>query len=402
MASYSLLRIKNFRFFLASRFLVLISGPMLNLAMGQYIFELTQNPLDLGYIGLSLFLPKILFSIYAGHIADRKNRRSILLFTRFIQILLTLLLIALVTFAQMPLWSLYLTLFAMGTVYAFDGPANQAMLPSLVPIEHLTRAVAWNSSSMQVGFIAGPALAGWLYAIRGHATDVFLVVAFIRVLSFLIFFPLKYKQDIKIMAEASWKTVLAGLRYVFEKKIILGAISLDLFAVLLGGAVALLPIYANVILKVGPSGLGMLRAAPGLGATLVAILLTRLAPLQKAGKTMLLCVAIFGLFTILFGISKNFVFSLICLLILGGADMVSVVVRGVLVQTQTPDAMRGRVSAVNLIFIGASNELGEFESGLTAAWFGVIPAVVIGGLGTLAVVGLWAWRFPELRNFKKL
>lgn len=402
MNSNSLLSQKNFRYFILSRFLVLISGPMVNLAMGQYVFELTKNPLDLGYIGLALFLPKIFFSIFAGHLADHKNRRHILISTRFIQTLLTLALIFVVQQRSPDLFFIYALLFCMGTVYAFDGPPNQALLPSLVSIEHLTRAVAWNSSAMQVGFIAGPALAGWLYAARGQVMDVLWIVVILRALSFLSFLPLKYKQEIRNVGEMSWNTVFAGLRYVFQKRLILGAISLDLFAVLLGGAVALLPFYANEILNVGPSGLGMLRAAPGLGATLMAILLTRLPPLKEAGKTMLLCVGLFGLFTILFGLSKNYHWSLFCLFALGAADMVSVVVRGVLVQTQTPDDMRGRVNAVNLIFIGASNELGEFESGLTAAWLGIVPAVVIGGLGTIAIVSIWAWRFPELRNFKKL
>lgn len=370
--------------------------------MGQFVFELTKSALNLGYIGLSLFLPKIFFSIFAGHVADRKNRRHILLITRISQAILTLVLIYVATRPHPSLTAIYTILFLMGTVYAFDGPPNQAILPSLVSMEHLTRAIAWNSSAMQVGFITGPALAGWLYALRGQVMDVLWVVVILRILAFLSFLPMKYKQEILNLGEASWNTVFAGLRYVFQKKVILGAISLDLFAVLLGGAVALLPIYANEILKVGPSGLGMLRAAPGLGATLMAIVLTKMPPLKQAGKTMLICVACFGLFTILFGISKNYHWSLFCLFALGAADMVSVVVRGVLVQTQTPDEMRGRVNAVNLIFIGASNELGEFESGLTASWFGVVPAVIIGGLGTLLVVTTWAWKFPELRNFKKL
>lgn len=375
---------------------------MVNLAMGQYIFERTKNPLDLGYIGLSLFLPKILFSLFAGHIADKKNRRIILLITRSSQMLLSIFLILVLFSPNPPLALLYFLMFGMGTIYAFDGPANQSILPSLVELPHLTRAIAWNSSTMQVGFIAGPALAGFLYAIRGQATDVFYVVAVLRLLSLLVFIPLKYKQDFTVKDENSWRTVFAGLKYVFDKKIILGAISLDLFAVLFGGAVALLPVYANEILNVGPSGLGMLRAAPGIGATIMAILLARMSPMQHAGKTMLICVAIFGLFTILFGISTNFIVSLFCLFVLGAADMVSVVVRGVLVQTLTPPEMRGRVNAVNLIFIGASNELGEFESGVTASWFGVVPSVIIGGLGTLAVVGIWAWRFPQLREYKKL
>jgi len=300
------------------------------------------------------------------------------------------------------LWLVYVLLFLMGTANAFDGPANQAIVTQLVPPTVFGNAVTWNSSVMQIALVAGPALGGWFYALFGQAFFVFLIVAAIRFVSTLLVFFMRPQIDHIEKTGLSWKTMAAGLRYVFQKRIILGTISLDLFAVLLGGAVALMPIYANDILKVGPTGLGILRAAPSVGAALMAIILAHLPPLKRAGNTMLWCVALFGVATIFFGISRNFIFSLGCLAVLGAADMISVVVRHVLVQVQTPPAMRGRVSAINLIFIGASNELGEFESGLTAAWFGVVPAVIIGGVGTLAVVGVWAWRFPEIREFKRL
>ena len=255
---------------------------------------------------------------------------------------------------------------------------------------------------MQMAFIVGPAAAGWLYAFSNRATTVLYVVAAMRLASVVLVYVIRNKTEHLDPSLMNWKTLLAGIRFVWEKKIILGTISLDLFAVLLGGAVALLPVYANDILKVGASGLGMLRAAPALGAAIMAVSMAYLPPLRRAGATMLACVAVFGTATVLFAISKNFYFSLFCLFVLGSSDMVSVVIRGVLVQIKTPHEMRGRVSAVNLIFIGASNELGEFESGLTASLFGTVPAVVIGGLGTLTVVALWNWFFPEIRRFKRL
>jgi MFS family permease len=395
-------RHRDFRYFLSARFLALASHQMLNVAVGQYIYLLTHNPLYLGYIGLSLFFPKFAFTVFTGHAADRYDRRQVILVCRTLQFFAV---VGLVLVALMPLphlWTIYSLLFLIGTANAFDGPASQSIVPQLVPTEHFSNAVTWNSSTMQIAFIVGPAASGWLYAIGGNAILVFAVVALMRLVSVFLIYLIKNRTQLLDKTEISWRTLLAGIHYVFKTKLILGIVSLDLMAVLLGGAVALLPIYANDILKVGASGLGMLRAAPALGAALMAISLVYLPPLKKAGSTMLWCVAIFGVSTILFGISKNFLFSLTCLFVLGSADMVSVVIRGVLVQTKTPNEMRGRVSAVNLVFIGASNELGEFESGLTATWFGVVPAVVLGGMGTLAVVGLWNWRFPEIRQIDKL
>jgi len=394
---------RDFRYFVSARFLALVSHQMINVAMGQYIWELTHNPLYLGYIGLALFLPKIAFVLVSGHTADRYDRKRVILICRLIQFVAAIgLVIALLFDSSTQLWQLFTLLFLIGVANAFDGPASQSIVPQLVPLAHLKDAVTWSTSAVQFSFIVGPAAAGWIYAAGNRAVDVLYVVVAMRLASMLLVTLIRSRTEQLDKSEISWKTLVAGIRYVFEKRVILGAISLDLFAVLLGGAIALMPIYANEILKVGPSGLGILRAAPAVGAGFTALALAYLPPLKRAGNTMFLCVALFGIFTILFGISTNFLFSLFCLFILGAADMVSVVIRGVLVQIKTPPVMRGRVSAVNIVFIGASNELGEFESGLTAAWFGVVPSVVIGGLGTLAVVGVWAWRFPELRRYKKM
>ncbi|MFO1462232.1 MAG: MFS transporter [bacterium] len=395
-------RHRDFRYFLSARFLALISHQMMNVALGQWIYEWTRNPLYLGYLGLALFVPKMVFTIFAGHTADRYDRRRIILLCRTLQFLGVASLAAVAALQVQALWSLYAILFLVGIANAFDGPASQAIVPQLVPTPHFSNAVQWNSSTMQIAFIVGPAASGWIYAIRNDAASVLYVVAALRLCSVLLVARIRNRTERLEPTLMSWKTLLAGIRFVWERKVIFGTISLDLFAVLLGGAVALLPVYANDILHVGAPGLGMLRAAPALGAALMAIALAYLPPLRRAGQTMFACVGLFGVATLLFGISKNFYFSLFCLFVLGASDMVSVVIRGVLVQIKTPHEMRGRVSAVNLIFIGASNELGEFESGLTASWFGTVPAVLLGGFGTLAVVGLWYWLFPEIRKVKRL
>ncbi|MCE9624023.1 MAG: MFS transporter [Deltaproteobacteria bacterium] len=393
---------RDFRYFLSARFLALASHQMMNVALGQWIYEWTHNPLYLGYLGLALFVPKMTFTIFAGHTADHYDRRKVILVCRLLQFLGVLGLALVATLQLSALWVLYVILFLVGVANAFDGPASQAIVPQLVPTPHFSNAVKWNSSTMQMAFIVGPAAAGWLYALSNRAATVLYVVAAMRLASVLLVYVIKNRTERLAPSVMNLKTLLAGIRFVWEKKIILGTISLDLFAVLLGGAVALLPVYANDILKVGASGLGMLRAAPALGAAIMAISMAYLPPLKRAGATMLACVAIFGAATVLFAVSKNFYFSLLSLFILGSSDMVSVIIRGVLVQIKTPHEMRGRVSAVNLIFIGASNELGEFESGLTASLFGTVPAVLIGGVGTLTVVAVWNWLFPEIRRFKKL
>ncbi|HSA58074.1 MAG TPA: MFS transporter [bacterium] len=394
-------RHRDFRFYLSARFFSLIAHTMMTVAVSQAVYEMTHNPLHLGYIGLSLFLPKFLFTLPAGHAADRIDRRKIMMASRIATSVLTLAFILYFRAGHAPLWLLYVLTFFMGIAQTFDGPASQAIVTQIVPSQDFENAVTWNSANFQTAFILGPALGGLLYTAFGAAAWVLCVVAAFRVFSVFLVLPLAPRTDHIETSDVTWSQAVAGLRYVFQHRIILGAISLDLFAVLFGGAVALMPVFANDILKVGPTGLGLLRAAPFAGSVLTAIALTRLPPIRRGGRALFGAVAVFGIATILFGISQNFYFSILCLAVLGAADMVSVVIRHVLVQVQTPPSMRGRVSAVNLIFIGASNELGEFESGVTASWWGTVPATVIGGLGTLAVVAFYAWRFPEIRDYDR-
>src|SRR5262249_27554641 len=297
---------------------------------------------------------------------------------------------------------IYALLVVLGIVRAFNAPAARSLLPLLVPAEVFPSAIAWNATIFQGAVIVGPAIGGALYAALRGPAGVYAIALGVTVLAIVALFPVTLSQPERPQEAVSARSVLAGLHYIWTHKIILGSISLDLFAVLLGGAVALLPVYAREILHTGPWGLGLLRAAPGVGAGIMAILLAYRPLRRRVGMIMLFCVAGFGAFTILFGLSRSLALSLIALLLVGVSDMVSVVVRQILVQVATPDAVRGRVNAVDMIFIGASNELGEFESGLTAHWCGTVPAVVLGGLGTLIVVALWAWMFPELREADRL
>ena len=285
---------------------------------------------------------------------------------------------------------------------AFNGPASQAFVPLLVPAEQFPRAVAWNSSIFQAATIVGPVVGGLLYGWTASPLLVYGCAAVEYVAALLMLAAIRVGQAQGRPPAASSGMALEGLRYIRRNRLILGAISLDLFAVLLGGAVALLPVYAREILKVGASGLGILRGAPGLGALITAVAVSRWPLQRRAGAIMLWCVGGFGVFTVIFGLSHNLVLSLSALTLIGACDMVSVIVRHTLIQLSTPDEMRGRVSAVNVVFIGASNEVGQFESGITAQWFGTVPAVVLGGLGTIAIVGLWAWRFPALRRVEAL
>lgn len=392
----------DFPFYLFSRFLALTAAQMFALGVGQAVYEITHDPLHLGLVGLALFAPKFGFALHAGHVADRYDRFYVVLACRALQVMAGLLIACFAYYGLQPLWILYVLIFLVGTGNAFEGPASQSLVPHLVAPSKLDKAVAWNASAMQFAFIAGPALGGFVYASFGRALPVFIVIAVIRLLALIFFTPVKTRTGGMDKTTPSWEGLLAGLKYVFTHRTLLGLISLDLFAVLLGGAVSLMPIFANDILKVGPQGLGWLRSAPAVGAALMAFVLSRRKPLQNAGQTMLQAVAVFGLATVVFGLSRDFGLSLLSLVVLGASDMISMVVRGVMVQTLTPPSMRGRVSAVNLVFIGASNELGEFESGVTARWWGTVPAVIVGGLGTLAIVGAWHWLFPEIRKLKQL
>src|SRR5580692_1538198 len=361
---------------------------MQSVAVGWQVYEITKRPLDLGLVGLAQFLPGIVLFLASGHAADRFDRRRLLMlcYAGFVVCSGLLWEIALRGShgVHPSVYPIYGVLVLLGAVRSLTGPTGRALLPQLVPEEHFANAVAWNASVFQGATILGPSVGGLIYAFFRGPSAVYLTAMLMSAVALLSTIRIKPQTRARSQDAVSLTTVLAGFRYIWRQKLILGSISLDMFAVLLGGAVALL------------------RSAPGVGATAMAILLAHRPLRGKAGPTMLWCVAGFGMCTILFGISRSIVLSLISLLLIGATDMVSVVVRGTLIQLGTPDEMRGRVNAVDMLFIGVSNELGQFESGLTAHWFGTVPAVVLGGIGTLFVIALWAWRFPELRNADRL
>jgi MFS family permease len=401
-AGLSAFRYSNFTLFTVARFFLVAALEMQSVAVGWQVYEITRRPLDLGLVGLAQFLPVMFLFLPAGHAADvfNRNRLVVLCYIGFAACYALLFEIAhLRMHAVRPI---YAVLVLLGIVRAFNAPAARALLPMLVPIEVFPNAVAWNATVFQGATILGPALGGVLYAALGGPAGVYGIALVVTVIAIIAVLRVELTERERPDEEVNVRSVLAGLHYIWTHKIILGSISLDLFAVLLGGAVALLPVYAREILRTGPWGLGLLRASPGVGAAVMAILLAYRPLRSRVGKIMLFCVAGFGALTIVFGLSRSLTLSMISLVLVGASDMVSVVVRGTLVQIATPDAVRGRVNAVDMIFIGASNELGEFESGLTAHWFGTVPAVIIGGAGTLIVVALWAWLFPELRNANKL
>jgi MFS family permease len=390
---------RDFTLLQAARFLTVVGIQMQSVAVGWQVYAITGDPLHLGWVGLSQFLPMMLFALVSGHVADRFDRRRILAICMavFAAGAGALALLA----AQPSLPAIYAVLVLLGTGRAFSGPAGAALLPKLVPARDFQNAVAWSSTTWQIATVTGPALGGGLYAAFGPGS-VYLTTTVFCAIGALLVARLSVHDWREPETSPIWQRLSAGLRYVWREKAILGAISLDLFAVLLGGAVALLPAIARDVLEVGPLGLGVLRGAPAAGAALMALGLAYRPLERRAGSVMLGAVAVFGLGTIVLGLSRSFALSLAALIVLGAADMFSVYVRQTLIQLGTPDAMRGRVSAVNLVFIGASNELGEFESGVTAAWLGVMPAIVLGGAGTLVVVAVWALLFPALRRVDRL
>jgi MFS family permease len=371
---------------------------MLAVAVGWQVYELSHKPLDLGLVGLAQFLPGMLLFLVAGHAADRISRRSILLACLGGFSAASLLLLIFSIRGIREVYPIYLVLLLNGTARAFGQPATQALLPTLVDEKHFANAVAWSATLFRTANIAGPIAGGLLYGFSRSPVSVYAVAMILYAAALLMTARIQLTTPPRPRAPASLSMVLEGFRYLWSNKLILGAISLDLFAVLLGGATALLPVYASEILKVGATGLGVLRCAPGAGAVLTAIALAHRPLGRRQGEIMLWCVLGFGLFTVVFGISRNLTLSLLSLALTGVFDMVSVVVRSTMVQLGTPDQMRGRVSAVNAMFIGASNEVGQFESGITAQWFGTVPAVVLGGLGTIVVVAAWTRLFPALRE----
>ncbi|HEU0224110.1 MAG TPA: MFS transporter [Steroidobacteraceae bacterium] len=385
--------------YLCSRTAVSVAVQMQTVAVGWQIYSITKSPLDLGLIGLSQFLPFVLLVLPAGQVADRRNRARILVGCFALECACALLLLAFTLSGLAVVWPVFAVMVLFGMARAFAMPAGQALLPNLVPAELFSRAVAVHSSTWQVSVIVGPAIGGLVYLAGPEA--VYGSVATLLALAVLLMIGLRAAPPAPPAEPDSWHTLLEGLRFVYRRKIILGAVSLDLFAVLFGGATALLPAYASDVLDIGPDGLGILRAAPGVGAALVALVFALRPFTRRVGRAMFAGVAVFGVATVVFGLSESFWLSLMALVVLGGADMVSVYIRHLLVQLETPDAIRGRVSAVNAVFIGASNELGEFRAGATGAWLGVIPAVVVGGIASVAIAGLWMRWFPALRDMDR-
>jgi MFS family permease len=400
-------RSRDFRRYQMARVMAILGAEAQSVAVAWQVYQITHRALALGYTGLALFLPGLLFILPAGHAADRYDRRMVILVCYSLQAFCTL---ALFWFAWQRMHNvllIYAVLFLIGTGRAFSGPASSALLPHLVPKEHFVNAVAWGATIFQIANITGPALGGLLFTLPltnrlNGAPLVYLFTLGTLGWFVLLVGSLDVRPGRMEHRAISADVLLAGFRYVARSRLLLGSISLDLFAVLLGGAVALMPIFAQDILFTGPRGLGLLRAAPAAGALLVSVVVIWRPIQRRAGRKMFACVAIYGVATIVFGLSRNLVLSLGALMVVGASDMISVVIRASVLQLATPMSMRGRVSAVNSLFVGASNELGEFESGLTAHWFGTVRSVVFGGVGTLVVTGLWSAFFPSLRRANEL
>ena len=401
---------RDFRLYQSARFFVILGAEAQSVAVAWQVYQITHSALDLGYTGLALFLPGLFFMLAAGHAADRYDRRRIILLCYSLQFLCTVALLWFALHGIQKIWPIYAVLVGIGLGRAFSGPASSAMVPSLVPKAHFVNAITWGATIYQTANMAGPAVGGLLFVLpltgalssMNGAAIVYTFTLVMLGLFLILVSMIRTRVERTEKKAFSLNTMLAGMHYVWETKLLLGSISLDLFAVLLGGAVALLPIFATEILHAGPRGLGLLRAMPSVGALAVSLTLVWRPIKRHAGKVMLSCVACFGAATVVFGLSTSMWISLIALFLVGASDMVSVVIRSSVLQLATPPEMRGRVSAVNWLFIGASNEFGEFESGLTAHWWGAVRAVVIGGIGSLLVTGTAAVIFPALRRANQL
>ena len=387
------------RFFFA-RFLLSFSQQIVSVAVGWQMYDQTGKAIYLGLIGLVQFLPSLLLILVTGSVADRHNRRAIAALCSLVSALCTLALLVMTATDTFAPWPVFAVLLIFGIERAFMSPAVQSLAPNLVPEHALSNAIAWNSSSWQLAAITGPVLGGLLYGIS--ATTAYTVAVVFSILGAALLYMIPKPEQKTAGETKSWAMILGGFSFIRAEKVVLGAISLDLFAVLLGGATALMPIFARDILTLGPWGLGLLRAAPGLGAIVMAVFLAAYPLKHRAGLYMFIGVALFGVGTIIFGVSTNTEVSIAALALMGAADMISVYVRESLIALWTPDHLRGRVNAVNMVFVGASNELGEFRAGTMASIFGAVPAVVIGGIGTLVVAAIWASSFPKLRRIDTL
>lgn len=401
--SSHILRIRDFGLFLGGRFFAVLAAQMQSVAVGWYLYDLTGDPMTLGWAGLAAFLPIAAFTLPAGDLADHVDRRRLLGVAHLIQAMGAALLLYLVTVRTAETWPFYAALVLSGTMRALSGPAQKSFAPLLVPREQFAQSVAWASSTQQIATVVGPALGGLIYLLGAAAT--FTTCLALALLASVAMISIRtHAVSAREVGTTAFSRAMAGLRYLRSQPIVLGSISLDLFAVLIGGVTALLPVFARDILHVGPDGLGVLRSMVAIGAVSTGLLLAHLPPERQphAGGALFGGVALFGVGAIVFGLSNNFLLSAAALAVMGGADMLSVFVRATLVQLGTPEAMRGRVSAVHVLFVGMTNELGEFRAGLVASLFGAVPAALAGGVGTLLIVALWTRLFPELRRVDRL
>ncbi|BAY66500.1 major facilitator transporter [Calothrix brevissima NIES-22] len=399
--SFAALRFRDYRLFTLGRVLLFTGSQMQTVAIGWELYERTNSAMVLGGVGLAQVIPMIALTLIAGHVADRRDRKFTTLLSIFLLAICSLAL-AVVSYTQGAISLFYTCLVFTGVAKAFLKPASDAMMWQLIPTSAFTNAATWNSTSFQLATVIGPALGGFAIAALGNATGVYILAAVAAFLCFALTLPIKQQNTALSQEPISLRTLAGGAEFVWKNQIIFAAITLDMFAVLLGGAVALLPIFAKDILHVGPVELGYLQAAPSIGALIMAVTLAHLPPMRKAGPALLWSVVGFGVVTIIFGLSRSFWLSLLMLALSGALDSISVVIRHTLVQIRTPNHLRGRVAAINSVFISASNELGGFESGLAAALFGPIVSVVGGGIGTILVVIATAMIWPEMRKLGAL
>lgn len=390
----------GFRFFWLTTLLVSFAVQIMSVSIAWHIYDVTGNAFLLGLVGLSLFLPALVLILLTGLTADRFNRRRIMLICLVVELGCAIGFLVFANAHSREVWPIFAILVVLGTARAFWGPAAQSLAPNLVPPQALANAITTNTAAWQFSSIVGPAVGGLLYGLG--SVYAFGTGAVLLAIAGLCVSAIPRPAQRSSGQATSMETILAGFRYVFSNKVVLGAISLDMFAVLMGGAVALLPIYAKDILHAGPQELGFLRAAPGVGAIVMGLALTRFPVRDHAGRILFVFVALFGAFTVLFGLSTSIWLSVIALALVGAADMVSVTIRETILQLWTPEDVRGRVNAVNGVFIGASNELGEFRAGTMAHLIGPVAAVVVGGVGAIGIAALWSYLFPGLRNQRSL
>ena len=391
---------RDFRLSLFSKLVSSVAVHMVMMAIAYQVYDLTGDPMNLAYIGLSIFAPALGLSLITGYVADRFDRRLVLAVSYVVMLISALLFMMFSLSEPTEVWPAFLILVCYGSARAFYMPASNALLPNLVPRSVFPNAVAWSTSVSKIAQVSGPALAGFLYFL-GPET-VYGIAAGIFALGTASILLIRTRTQREGRDPISLKILLAGVEYVFHKKVVLGAITLDLFVVLLGGATALLPVYAKDILDVGAWGAGLLRSAIAAGGVGTALVLTQIAITRNLGRILFICVTIFGICTIVFGLSTWFALSVAAMAVLGAADMISVYIRQTLVQMATPDDMRGRVSAVNSVFVSTSNEIGEFRAGVAAAWIGAVPAVVLGGIGSVMIAGAFWKLFPELAHVQRM